>query len=103
MTQLVDFHIQPSGRIYVVMGKKHVGVIEEHPVALRSTTLGSIGAYYQSYMPDDGAPSSRRPATSVKEARRRILQWLAGWFDAAGFQQVAEDLQKQAIDEREAV
>jgi hypothetical protein len=101
MTQLVEFHIQPSGRIEVMLGIHMVGVIE--PWCERSSYFGKIGAHYSVTLPECGR-TMPRPATSVQVARRLILHRLAQWFDAAGplWAPMAEALAIQAESERSA-
>lgn len=100
MTQPVEFHIQPSGRIEVMLGIHQVGVIEAW--CERGSYFGKIGAHYSVSLPDDGGRTMPRPATSVQIARRLILHRLAQWFDAAGplWAPMAEALALQAESER---
>jgi hypothetical protein len=100
MTQPVEFHIQPSGRIEVMLGIHQVGVIE--PWNERGCYFGKIGAHYRINLPE--ARTMPRPATSVQVARRLILHRLAQWFDAAGplWAPMAEALALQAESERSA-
>lgn len=103
MSQPVEFHIQPSGRIEVMLGIHQVGVIEPWAEELRGRNhFGKIGALYRLYL-DEGR-TMPRPATSVQVARRLILHRLAQWFDAAGplWAPMAEALAIQAEGERSA-
>ena len=101
MTQLVDFHIQPSGRIEVMLGIHQVGVIEPWHEDLRGTRcFGKTGALYRLYLEE--SRTMPRPATYIAVARRLILHRLSQWFDAAGplWAPMAEALAMQAESER---
>lgn len=100
MTQLVEFHIQPSGRIEVMLGIHRVGVIEPRDDEFGGCTFGRAGAHFRLYLENDR--TMPRPATSVQVARRLILHRLAQWFDAAGplWAPMAEALAMQAEGER---
>lgn len=105
MIDPVQFIIRPSGRIEAMLGNHLVGIIEEWPTGNRRGLLGTVNAHYRITLPVDGAtPVSPRGATSIKAARRQLLQWLAGWFEAAGlhFAPICEAIVSQALEERDA-
>ncbi len=81
MTEPIAFVVLANGRIEAMLGDQMVGFVEEYPASHRSA-LGVIRAHYKITMPV--LHGTTRPASSVAAARRHLLQWLAGWFDAAG-------------------
>lgn len=73
MSDPIDFHM--SGDVIEAwLSGRLVGVIQ---------TQGEQ-YFYQMFLPIDGAVPVARPARSQVVARRRLLQWLAGWFTDAG-------------------
>jgi hypothetical protein len=98
MTEPAAFHINPSGRIEVVLGIHRIGIIEPWDGGQAKNSFGKIGAYYWSIF--DGG--MRHPATSTKIARRLILHRLSQWFEAGGpfAQSLAEAFSLQAETER---
>lgn len=83
MSDPVTFATDQLGRTEARLGDRLVGMIETWPPPA-GKDLGTVRAVYQIYLPIDGAVPGKRPASSVRAARRGLLQWLAGWFVDAG-------------------
>lgn len=106
MSEPALFMVNVCGDTEVWFGERLVGMISEWAEALRSERkiVGEVGAYYQVFLPIDGSTDIKRPATSVRVARRLILHRLADWFGKAGpmFDNIVQALTAQAELEREA-